>query len=491
MKIKILFCFLLTLLFNFALFSDDQDRETHEIARVAKLLQNSATEKMEKVWPNYNLRSSPVFITFENGHIYAFNFKSSDPAWKRTHFEGMEILYTKDDKWGITNAPLQFNFEIEGQEAFVYRLDMMREPAFMPFFVLVHERFHVYQIQHFASEKRDAVSEYPESSHLDNLALMQLEEIVLLDFLKALEADSKEEIIPLLKTYISINKKRRQLISPLSQQWEARQQMVEGLADYVAAKNFDVFGYFGEKMGLKHLLFVMERYTKDDDITERALKWRHYGVGSSIGYALDYLQVSNWKKQIENEVSLQTILENNLRVSQEEAMALYKAASDKYNFSEMRKTVEQKINTYNTMLNEHMNGFKKQQGLTLNIQSPPNSGLSAGGHSKGVYSLADGTMLSVNDTSRTSSQDNFWNLELRSMPYVYQTNNGFRRFKTSLEDLEIYIDGRRHSWQQIGQKAFNTLTIKSNTCHFKSIQNPGIISVTNRELHVIFDGAPL
>ena len=52
---------------------------------------------------------------------------------------------------------------------------------------------------------------------------MQLEELILLDFLKALQNESNEEIIATLKAYISVNQKRRELLSPISQEWEARQ----------------------------------------------------------------------------------------------------------------------------------------------------------------------------------------------------------------------------------------------------------------------------
>lgn len=491
MKIKIIFAFLLILIIKMSLFSQEQnnyesERETREIALVTRIIKNSSTAEMNKVWPGYNLRSSPVIITFGNGHIYAFNLKSQSPHWKRTTHEGIEILYTGKDKWGVTSAPMLFNFEIEGQEAFVYRLDMMTKPAFMPFFVMVHERFHVYQMEHFASEHRNAESEYPESSNVDNLAMMQLEELILLDFLKALESSSHDDIIKSLKTFISVHKKRVRLLSPISQQWEDRQQMVEGLADYVAAKNLDTFGYFGEKMGQKHLLFVMKRYTSDDDITERALKWRHYGVGSSIGYALDYLNASGWKKQVEKDISLQSILEKQLAVNPQEADVLFQQASQQYNLSNLKMEVEKKINAYNNMLNNHMEEFQKQAGIILNVQSPPDTGLSAGGHSKGVYSLADGSMLSVLDTSKTSSTDGFWNLELRSISHLFQTNDGFRRFKVSSDNLEIVIDGQPHSLRQINQKTFRSLSIKGNSCHFKSTQNVGKITMRNNELTISF-----
>ena len=139
--------------------------------------------------------------------------------------------------------------------------------------------------------------------------------------------------------------------------------MVEGLADYAAAKNLDVFEYFGKKTGQKHLLVVMEQYTKDDDITSRALKWRHYGVGSSIAYALDYLQVPDWKKQVENDIPLQTILDRHLPVNSSESAQLYQFATEKYNLTDIKRHVEQKINDYNKMINDCMVGFQNRPGI--------------------------------------------------------------------------------------------------------------------------------
>ena len=249
---------------------------------------------------------------------------------------------------------------------------------------------------------------YPESENSENIALMQLEELVLLDFMKALDGNAHAEATAQLKTFIAINKQRRKLLSHSSLVWEARQQIVEGLADYAAAKNLDVFAYFGERTGQKHILNTMQRYAQDDDINERALKWRHYGVGASLGYALDFLNVNHWKKNVEQNVPLQVMLEENLYVSDRDAQYLYQEALEKYDFYKMQKEIKEKIDAYNKMLRLHKEKFNSMPGLVINVQTPPDSGLSAGGYSKGVYSLADGSMFSVEDTSKTSSADNHW-----------------------------------------------------------------------------------
>ena len=154
MKIHFFIITLVSLLLSYALFSQEQlTSETQKIALVSQIIKNSTSPRMQQVWPGYNISSKPIFITFGNGHIYAFNIKFPQGGWKKTIVNGVEVLFSDNDRWGITAAPMQFDFEINGQQAFVFRLDMMPEPDFLPFFVLVHERFHVYQIQYFESEK--------------------------------------------------------------------------------------------------------------------------------------------------------------------------------------------------------------------------------------------------------------------------------------------------------------------------------------------------
>lgn len=487
MKIKILICLILSCLIGFSLFSQETgNRETQQVALVAQILKNSSTQQMQKVWPKYNLRSKPIFITFGNGHIYAFNIKLSERDWKKTNVNGVEVFYTSKDLWGITATPMKFDFVMNGQESFVFRLDMMPEPAFLPFFVLVHERFHVYQMQHFASERLDVETEYSESENVENLSYMQLEELVLLDFMKALSENSKDEALKHLKTFIGINKERRQLLDQRAITWEARQQMVEGLADYAAAKNLDVFAYFGDRVGQKHILHTMQSYTQDEDITERALKWRHYGVGASIAYALDFLQVPNWKPAVEQNISLQSLLEKHLKVSKAEEQALVEQAIEKYRFHDLKQVIKQRVEAYRHMLTVHQQNFKNLPGITIKLQSPPNTGLSAGGYSKGVYSLSDGSMFSIADTSKTASEDNNWTLELRSMPYLFQTNNGFRQFKMDKDNLELLIDGQRCSPNQLGERPFNYLTIKGKECSFHSKNNPGTVRYKNGEISITY-----
>lgn len=486
--------FIYTLLFslfiNFSLYADNSTLETKQILLVTRILKNSKSEKMKQVWPGFNLCSKPFFITFHNGHIYAFNIKMHEGQWKRTEIEGMEIFYTDKDQWGITAAPMQFNFEIQGQEAFIFRLDMMTDPAFLPYFVMVHERFHVYQIDHFASEQNfeslEGGADYPEITNTENLALMQLEELVLLDFMKALLDGSSNEANQLLKTYISIHQKRQKLLQPNSITIEDRQQMVEGLADYASAKNLDVFGYFGEKMGHKHILQTMKNYTEEENISERAQKWRHYGVGASLAYALDFLQVPNWKKAIERNISLQSLVESRVSVSPNEALSLFQTASDRYNYPALIKDTKEKIESHQKMLQSHQDKFQKLPGIVINIQTPPDSGLSAGGYSKGVFSLTDGSMFSVEDTSKTSSADNRWILELRSMPYIFQTNDGFRRFKIQKDTLEVLVDGKVCRLEEMRGIPFNQLTLKTSSCSFKSTQNKGYISLENGELNITY-----
>jgi hypothetical protein len=526
---------ILFFLLNFTLIKTD---ELEQVGIVAQIIKNSATPQMEEVWPQYDLHTKPVVITYGNKHIYAFNLKSADPHWEKVQINGVDLLYSSTDRWGLTSAPMQFDFDIEGQKAFVFRIDVMNDMPFIPYFVLMHERFHVYQIQKFESEKDVEEMEYPESQNVDNLALMQMEELILLDFLQALSEDSQEDLQLYLKTYISVNKKRRKLLCHSSQKWEDRQQMIEGLADYVAAKNLDVFFYFGSKeayknnlndlseqeaadgvvcnevvvnttaeeqnasdaprsrsnrlsysctlpkVGQKHLIKTMHQYTQDDNITERAIKWRHYGVGSSIAYALDYLQVKDWKQQVERNVSLQKLLEDG--ISQQQEAQLFHQAVKKYDFDLIKIRVNKTITAYNKMLESQMKSFNNHPGITIVLQSPKRAGISSGGRSKGILSLADGSMLSMDDTSKASSADNAWNLELKSIPQLFQ-HKGFRRFKDEKETIMISIDGEDQPLRHLTEREFHHLSLKGKSCLFKSSYYKGRIKLIDNILSITYE----
>ena len=144
---------------------------------------------------------------------------------------------------------------------------------------------------------------------------------------------------------------------------------------------------------------------------------------------MDFLQVANWKKDVEKNISLQKLLENNLYISSNEEQNLYQQALIKYSYPRLQQEIKDKIDSYARMIQSFKDGYRNRSGVVVNIETPPDSGLSAGGHSRGVYTLADGTMLSVEDTSKTSSADNRWILDMRSIPYLFQTKDGIAVLK--------------------------------------------------------------
>ena len=205
---KILNCFILALLLSF--FSLKAD-EFQTIQQVDRLLKENHSPKSEKVWPQFDLTSSPVMITFKNGHIYAFHLKSQNPQWKKIEVNGTPVLFSEIDHWGISGSAMNPQFPIEGQMAYVFNLDNSSMDIQKLFEILVHERFHRYQFDHFPMDQMKG--SYTEDMNIGNLTLMQMEEMALAQFFQA--AGNPELQKEYLLDFAAINQTRRAMLKKL------------------------------------------------------------------------------------------------------------------------------------------------------------------------------------------------------------------------------------------------------------------------------------
>src|SRR5262249_143300 len=87
-----------------------------------ELVSNLLNKGQREVWPTLDWKDSPLIITFESGHYFAFHLNSSDPEWNALKIKGIEVQAASQDKWGLKGLHMQAWFEIEGKQAFVYRM---------------------------------------------------------------------------------------------------------------------------------------------------------------------------------------------------------------------------------------------------------------------------------------------------------------------------------------------------------------------------------
>lgn len=461
-------------------------QEMQSIKKVGQILDNLRGDT-EMVWPEYEFAKSPLVITFDNGHLYGFNVKNEKHLWDELKVDQRTVLYSDVDHWGALSANMHPAFPIGDQKAYVFRLDLMKKNPVTPFLVLVHERFHQFQFGHFKLPNNGNFGPYEDQMNLENIALMQLEERILLDFLKAPDAEKKD----ILKDFVAVNTTRRHQISPSSQAWEYDQERMEGLADYVSIKFFDDESILPEFRGQPHLMMLLNGYIRDENFAERAIKWRHYGIGATLGYALDYLQAPHWKQRVEKEALSQVeILERILKLSQNDINTRLTRIKEAYGYTEIRNNAEISMNKYGDKIDHAMNTYDEMDGVEVFLTRPPGQAVAGGGRSQGNYQLPDGSMMAVNDTSSSATEDHQWKIDFKGIPVMFQRGDA-RLFKIEKE-IAIYLDGRYLRLQDLLKtgfnQTFNSIKLEGAMAQFASESHSGRLEITkDGKMAILFD----
>jgi|GEM_PF-2518247 len=465
-----------------------QEISLKEKAFVLKISQtiHSLKNRSNTIWKNYNLSDTPVIVSFSNEHIYAFNLKSNNPAWKILDETETETLFSDTDPWGINKITMQDKFIVDGTETFVFRIDENENNGFAdrPVLVLVHELFHRYQFANF--KKSDDVGRYEDQSNIENLSMIELEERILIDFLKV----PKNEKLEALKNFMAVNQARNQIISKASIKWERFQQVMEGLADYAATETFDTFPIIEKFDGEKHLQILLSGYIYSEDPQELAVKWRHYGVGAALGKALDFLKVSGWKDRVELGESQGSILEKSIVLSNTEIKKRLAQLKNRYKYTELKQNIEKKVNGFREMMEDLRLDYEAQDGFVVLIEKPYEISINGGGSTCGIFHLDYGMTVSVKDKSFSSSTDNTWKIELKEIPFLLQNRDGSRILKVDHE-LNMLLDGKAVSIQDLKsskkERPFKTLSWDCQTSSFESVEREGHIICDDEGLSIIYN----
>jgi hypothetical protein len=442
---------------------------TSENTRIS-LIADQMYQDQSSVWPTLNWKTGPLIVTFDNGHIYAFNLKTEDPSWQKVKVGENTVLYAEKDNWGVLPLQMQSEFEIEGQQAFIYHMKMT-DSSLHDVSILAHERFHRHQGEEFTMKEGQGAS----LDHLsvENLTWGDIEDQLLRDFLKS----TNEEKIEHLKDYISVNHMRREAIDPLSVQWENGQLRMEGLADYVSTK-----AYGGESL----LLAMHPEVEHEDDFVDEAIKWRHYMAGAAIGYGLDYIGVTNWKAKAEQGEPLADILYTSMPISKSEQDQRIKKVQKKLNNKKRRKSAQDKLDQHHDQLAELEEQYEKSHGVKMFLGRPPVS-ISGGGANDSMVYLDNGSIVALNDASIATTSDGKWSFETKRVSHLFQHLKGVREVKVD-KMAAVLINDVWYSLEELletpKEYPFTALKIECKDSFLNSVDHPGILVADSEGLHI-------
>lgn len=479
--------YLLFLIFNLFLFvsllNGDQIVDQEEIL-ISKLCDTiEFLENNENtVFNSFHLSETPIVITFPNQHIYGLSMKSKNPVWKKKVIKGKSVLYTEKDEWGVLKNAMQDNFLLDGENVFVFSMQINENQGFLekPIMVLIHELFHKYQFAHFKGVSE--FGEYRDSHQIENLTWINIEERLLVDFLSV----RKEDRLDVLKYYMAVYLTRKNLIHEDSVKWECFQQLMEGLADYASIETFNQFEDLSHVKMHKHLQYLLMGYIQSIDQQDLAVKWRHYGVGATLGVALDFLQVKDWKKRIQVDGETQiSILEKEIVLSDKEIKKRLDYVKKRYGYREIYREMESHVNGFNEMLNAYIEDHQNEEGIVVTIERPFDVAINGGGSSVGIYHLEDGTSISVKDRSYSSSTDDLWKLEIKQDSYLLQDRMGSRKIKLC-KDVKVQVEGVHYFIHELLDLEeaieFESISWDCDKSKFQSNQRKGWLRIENEEI---------
>lgn len=473
-----LFFILVLLLFKFS-FVGSEVVSNEEKQKIYKLTQLLSSPK--ESWPGYSLTGKPTVVWLNNGHIYAFNLKSQNAQWQSINIEQNEILFSEQDHWDLSSMEINPNFEFENQTTYVFHLDLIEEDVEMPLLILPHEHFHSYQAKHFNIDEESSKN-YHDHLNGTNVAMTQIEHMLLAKWLTT-PPEGKSTV---LKDFLAVHQERVAQLHPESLLWERRQQTMEGLADYVALRTLGFSGVWSEHRVGWHLFTTLQSLLDDHQPIEMVLKRRHYTVGSILAFILDNLQVQNWQQQVAQGKGLDELLEQTVKLTPYEQKQRYQViVSDK----QVQKTFNDVANCskdYAEKMEKMLNEYQTLEGISISIAKPQNVHLSGAGENYGTFYLADGSTVSLSNTSSLASEDNNWTLEVKDSPFLFCSHDEVREFKIS-DEVAIVIDDSRYTFDDIVEPIyFNKLVLDNASATFKSINHPGMVNKENGKIQISY-----
>ncbi len=444
---------LLVILNSMTFFSVEATKD-QQLMEVASLYQSENLG-----WPGLKWHEAPLVLTFEDGEVYALGIQQPSEVWEEKKLGNAKLLFAKDDRFGALKLKMHPYFEIDGEKAFLFHMSSPRSVK-----VLAHEWFHRFQIENFGEDETGPSNGYRQHLNGENVALMALEEELLREFIQTGRLESVRE-------YVAIHRERVKYLDDESIAWEEMQLRMEGLADYVAAK----------MLGLEKEILAK---SNEETLVENAMKWRHYGVGAALGVALDALGVEGWKEKVQKGASLNRLLSERFSGKDEE---LVTSVKKRLNFKRKRKKVLKQVGDYVAKLDSLQNAFDEGEGVKIRVGSLWGVGVSGGGRSEAIYYLEDGSQVSVNDKSISTSMDGRWSFATKEQSTLYQRQGGYREVK-AVTNFTIKLDGLtfQHEGEEPKEYLFTDLMIDSKEVGFKAQEAPGVLVVNGSRVRIEF-----
>jgi hypothetical protein len=161
-----------------------------------------------------------------------------------------------------------------------------------------------------------------------------------------------------------------------------------------------------------------------------------------------------------------------------------------YDFEHIKQRITKSTTAYQDEIAGLMKEHADNSEVPMVVFTPPDSHIIGGGNSKATYFLADGSTLSVFDTSTATSEDHQWRLETNKLPHLINSKQGGREFKVE-PSLELNLDGETIKLADLLQfkdkLPFTKIAWEGNKSRFSSESHPGYLQIIKGKATIFYN----
>ncbi|MDX1901295.1 MAG: hypothetical protein SFW66_04705 [Gammaproteobacteria bacterium] len=258
------------------------------------------------IWPGYNLPGLATIIEYDPSgnekadishyHLYAFDFKPTNPLWQKMDFKGRLTYYMPQNSIHLSEHEIA---NVDGQPVLPFLVNRFFDPT-SRVINFNSQKFSYYVAQHFHMKPMITKGTRHFFQNEDNIRLAALE-------IEAMKAYLQNNDAEALKDMLAIRQYRSRFMSAETKQLETRAEQSMGMSYYVGLKSAHL-DQKSENAFILHDIInnmpTVDPHENDfhlDELTNYLEVAIGYDSGAVIGLALDRIGDKQWKMAVEKE----------------------------------------------------------------------------------------------------------------------------------------------------------------------------------------------
>ena len=368
--------------------SDDLTSSDYEALKICEGVIQLFEQFPDSIWPGYNLASQPFLTYMPERWALLFNYPDSVDGFKPYPPDWPSLgtsVQIHHGQYRDLIGQLGFNTAIGSDQ--VVAVGFQDRSVLEHFGYIVHEAFHQYQFAAFGEIPWKREELYP-IENAENTALAVLEMDILMDALKAAQANKNSQCRELVGQFLAVRNYRWANGDPYIARYEQAQELNEGTAKYVETRCVGLTSKMSYKSSLDNLTgslhddlksltainYILdnftERITNNSLSPEAVARYRVYPVGAALGLLLDYFGI-DWKAQAQlagDGFTFAGLLEKPVKFKTDQIQDLIKKAKAEYDYDKILESTQQLIKDYRDSYAEASKSFESQSGYRVEVR---------------------------------------------------------------------------------------------------------------------------